>query len=98
MDGCRRVLAHGDTGNISVGIILFIICIGPPTTVPHKSLVNITDDEQKKKRSLQIFQKWVGFYLSFTLPVMTQYACMGGIQDWVLSIEGWVNEISDFGK
>lgn len=36
------------------------------TPVPHKGLVNITNDEQKKKRSLKRFQKWVNSYLSFS--------------------------------
>lgn len=43
------------------------ICIGSPTSVPQKRLGNVTNDVQKKKkRSLNIFQKWVGPYLSFS--------------------------------
>lgn len=37
---------HRDTGNIPAAPLL-TICIGPPTSGPHKGLANIVNDEKK---------------------------------------------------
>lgn len=50
----RRVLAHLDTRNMTVGSSL-TNCTGPPTSLPHKDFANITND--KIKMVITIFSK-----------------------------------------
>lgn len=65
----KRVLAHCDTGNMSMAPPL-IICIGLSTLVPYKSLANITNE--LKKKSLNFFSKmneFLSLYLIYRFPV-----------------------------